>query len=110
MTLRILIKTSSFLSFILTLIFMLVLFICLALGLADLGIRYQSVLVQSRIWMKETWLLWLLWRLMLYSAIGCGIWRCYHSPNASQALRNSLARITVISVGFIAICEYSVLR
>ncbi|EBB1739364.1 hypothetical protein CJO15_24380 [Salmonella enterica] len=110
MTLGTFVKTSLFLRVILTLIVMLVMFTCLALGLADLGIRYQFELVQLRLWMKETWLLWLLWRLMLYSAMGWGIWRCYHSPNASQALRQSLVRIAVVSVGFAAICEYSVLR
>ncbi len=72
MTLRILIKTTSFLRFILTLVFMLVMFTCLSLALADLGFRYQSEIAQFRIWMKETWLLWLLWRLMLYSVTGWG--------------------------------------
>ena len=110
MKLRILIKTSSFLRFILTLVFMLVMFTCLSLALADLGFRYQSEIAQFRIWMKETWLLWLLWRLILYSVTGWGIWRCYHSPGSSQALRQSLLRIAVVSVGFVAICEYSVLR
>lgn len=110
MTLRTLFKRAPFLRFLLTLIFMLVLFTCLALGLANLGFRYQSEMVQLRLWMKETWWLWLLWRLMLYSATGWGIWRCYHSPNCSQPLRQSLVRIAVISVGFAAICEYSVLR
>ncbi len=72
MTLRILIKTTSFLRFILTLVFMLVMLTCLSLALADLGFRYQSEIAQFRIWMKETRLLWLLWRLMLYSVTGWG--------------------------------------
>lgn len=41
MKLRILIKTSSFLRFILTLVFMLVMFTCLSLALADLGFGRQ---------------------------------------------------------------------
>ncbi|MJZ42538.1 hypothetical protein DS487_16875 [Salmonella enterica subsp. enterica] len=103
-------RTSVLLKFTLTLVVMLVMLTCLALGLADLGFRHQADVAQLRAWMKETWWWWFLWRLTLYSATGWGIWRCYRSPNIPPALRQSLLRIAVVSVGFFAICEYSVLR
>ncbi|MEY0162066.1 hypothetical protein AB7W12_09285 [Providencia rettgeri] len=51
---------------------------------------------------------WLLWRTVLYCAIGFGLWTLYHQPKISDTARCSLRRSALAAAAFATVSELSV--
>ncbi|MFD1803619.1 hypothetical protein ACFSFZ_15680 [Mixta tenebrionis] len=75
------------------------------LWLADLGPEGMATVKN---WMHETRYGWLAWRLMLYCAVGWGLWKIWHAPGFRPEYRRPLLRIASVSILFFLVCEYSI--
>ncbi len=82
----------------------------LALFIADVAIRYPWGVSAFSEWMRAHRSGWLIWRLFIYILLGWGIWRIVHAPGFRVEYRQPLMRICCVSVVFILICEYALLK
>ncbi|MEQ5055780.1 hypothetical protein ABN154_28950 [Klebsiella michiganensis] len=91
-------------------LYLLVLALIMVLGfwLADTGIRHPESVASLKRWMHETRYGWLAWRLALYSAVGWGLWKIWHTPGFRPEYRRPLLRIAGASTLFFLVCEYSI--
>lgn len=85
-------------------------FIVLALFIADVAIRYPGSVSAFSEWMRAHRSGWLIWRLFIYILLGWGIWRIVHAPGFRVEYRQPLIRICCASVAFILVCEYALLK
>ena len=74
------------------------LFMVVSLMMADTAMKHPTEAAAFRSWMQSTRYGWLMWRLALYALVAWGFWEAYRRP---------LLRISVVSVLFIALCEYA---
>ncbi|HBD1844097.1 TPA: hypothetical protein KIA93_000303 [Salmonella enterica] len=75
--------------------------------LANTGIEHPGEMAALRDWMFAGRYGWLLWRLMLYAALGWGVWKIRRAPGFKPEYQTPLLRMTVVSVAFILVCEYA---
>lgn len=79
----------------------------ITLLIAATGMAHPAETAAFTAWMHETRFFWLGWRLVLYAALGWGIWKIHKAPGFRDEYRQPLRRITLVSVAFFLICEYS---
>lgn len=80
----------------------------IAFLIASIGISYPDEFLALRHWMQRTRPGWLAWRLMLYVALGWGLWKIWHAPGLKPADKAPLKRMTIVSVMFLLACEYAI--
>ncbi|WP_313685693.1 hypothetical protein [Pantoea sp.] len=85
------------------------LFMAVSLMVADTAMKHPGEAAAFRRWMQSTRYGWLLWRLALYALVAWGLWKIRHAPGFREEFRLPLMRISVVSVLFIALCEYAML-
>jgi hypothetical protein len=83
------------------------LFMVVSLMMADTAMKHPTEAAAFRSWMQSTRYGWLMWRLALYALVAWGLWKIRHAPGFREAYRRPLLRISVVSVLFIALCEYA---
>lgn len=83
------------------------LFMVVSLMVADTAMKHPGEAAAFRRWMQSTRYGWLLWRLALYALVAWGLWKIRHAPGFREEFRRPLLRISVVSVLFIALCEYA---
>ncbi|MER3936176.1 hypothetical protein J9A52_15580 [Klebsiella pneumoniae] len=83
------------------------LFMVVSLMVADTAMKHPGEAAAFRRWMQSTRYGWLLWRLALYALVAWGLWKIRHAPGFREEFRRPLPRISVVSVLFIALCEYA---
>lgn len=83
------------------------LFMVVSLMVADTTMKHPGEAAAFRRWMQSTRYGWLLWRLALYALVAWGLWKIRHAPGFREEFRRPLLRISVVSVLFIALCEYA---
>ncbi|HAT1683210.1 TPA: hypothetical protein I8Y21_003935 [Klebsiella oxytoca] len=76
--------------------------------LADAGIRHPESVTSLKRWMYETRYGWLAWRLVIYCAVGWGVWQIWHAPGFRPEYRRPLLRIAGAGTLFFLVCEYSI--
>lgn len=79
----------------------------MTLLVAATGVEHPAETTAFIAWMHKTRFFWLGWRLVLYAALGWGIWKIHKAPGFRDEYRLPLRRITLASVAFILICEYT---
>lgn len=80
----------------------------IAFLIASIGISYPDEFLALRHWMQRTRPVWLAWRLMLYVALGWGLWKIWHAPGLKPEDKAPLKRMTIVSVMFLLACEYAI--
>ncbi|WP_297201566.1 hypothetical protein [uncultured Pluralibacter sp.] len=83
------------------------LFMVVSLIVADTAMKHPGEAAAFRRWMQSTRYGWLIWRLALYALVAWGLWKIRHAPGFREEFRRPLLRISVVSVLFIALCEYA---
>lgn len=83
------------------------LFMLVSLMVADTAMKHPDEAATFRGWMQSTRYGWLVWRLALYALTGWGLWKIRHAPGFREEYRRPLLRISVVSLLFIALCEYA---
>ena len=83
------------------------LFMVVSLMVADTAMKHPGEAAAFRRWMQSTRYGWLFWRLALYALVAWGLWKIRHAPGFREEFRRPLLRISVVSVLFIALCEYA---
>ncbi|MFJ5348773.1 hypothetical protein [Pectobacterium parvum] len=79
----------------------------IAFLIANIGMSYPDEFLAIRHWMQRTSIGWLVWRLMLYSVLGWGFWKIWHTPGCKPEYKASLKRMGIVSVMFLLACEYA---
>ena len=79
----------------------------IAFLIASIGLSYSDEFLALRHWMQRTSTGWLVWRLMLYSALGWGLWKIWHAPGCKPEYKASLKRMAIVSAMFLLACEYA---
>ena len=79
----------------------------IAFLIASIGLSYSDEFLALRHWMQRTSTGWLVWRLMLYSALGWGLWKIWHAPGCKPEYKASLKRMAIVSALFLLACEYA---
>lgn len=97
---KVLIRTGIFLA-------CMALFMVVSLMVADTAMKHPGEAAAFRRWMQSTRDGWLIWRLALYALVAWGLWKIRHAPGFREEYRRPLLRISVVSVLFIALCEYA---
>ncbi|ATZ93044.1 hypothetical protein [Dickeya fangzhongdai] len=80
----------------------------IALLIARLGMSHPDEFLALRQWMQHTRMVWLVWRLALYSALGWGLWKVWRASGCKPEYRKSLIRIAIVGAVFLLICEYAI--
>ena len=83
------------------------LFMVVSLMVADTAMKHPTEAAAFRSWMQSTRYGWLIWRLALYALVAWGLLKIRHAPGLQESYRRPLLRISVVSVLFIALCEYA---
>ncbi|MDT7487336.1 hypothetical protein [Citrobacter koseri] len=91
-------------------LYLLVLALVMVLGfwLADTGMRHPESVASLKRWMHATRYGWLAWRLVIYCAVGWGLWKIWHALGFRPEHRRPLLRIASASTLFFLVCEYSI--
>lgn len=91
-------------------------FLCLCFGLlavmlfiAHFALQYPVAASAVKAWMASHRLGWFIWRLMLYAAIGWGVWKVWHAPGFRAEYRRPMIRMLIISGIVVMICESVIL-
>lgn len=80
----------------------------LLLVVAQLALTYYGEIGSLRqAFYRARWV-WLIWRIVLYSALGYGLWTLYHHPKVNDIARRSLRRSVTAAVAFVVVSELSV--
>ncbi|MDF7679940.1 hypothetical protein PT300_04650 [Enterobacteriaceae bacterium ESL0689] len=82
-------------------------FIFTALIIAGTAMEYSADTAALNAWIYATRFGWLIWRLILYIALGWGIWKIHKAPGFRDEYRQPLRRISIISLMFVLLCEYA---
>lgn len=85
-----------------------VLSVAVLLVVAQLALTYYGDADSVRqAFYRARWF-WLTWRIVLYCAIGFGLWKLVHHPKISEPARRSLRRSALAASAFVAVSEWSV--
>ena len=91
-------------------------FLCLCFSLlavmlliAHFALQYPVAASAVKDWMASHRLGWLVWRLMLYTATGWGVWKIWHAPGFRAEYRRPMIRMLIISSIVVLICESVIL-
>lgn len=82
-----------------------VLSLVVLLGVAHLALTYyaEADSVRQAFYRARYW--WLAWRVLLYSAVGYGLWRLYRHPETPTAARQRLKRTALAGGLFVLVSE-----
>lgn len=87
-------------------------FLCFCLGLlavmllvAHFALQNPAAASAIEAWMIGHRLGWFIWRLMLYTLTGWGVWKVWHAPGFRAEYRRPMIRMLFVSSIVVLICE-----
>ena len=87
--------------------FGMLIFMSITLVIAGVGMEHPAETLAFKNWMYATRFGWLIWRIVLYIALGVGFWKIYTAAGTKKEHLPILQRMAIMTGVFIVLCEYA---